>query len=1112
MDIRHYIVRTFQLLLLTYALILSGCSAGVQDSSTSNNSLDNSPPPPTDNNATPSSTESNTTPILGQANLSKIADPEDYGPFNDYALRAKTSYDGVVENQPLTLDSASEFLTQALLGHTRGPYIGFEPNQRELHWVGMTRHSLFRLPLVEIERARATMPLPGTYHCGLEGNKNGTMVVSNNVTYEENSLERWRFEIDYDNCAYSYDSYYTGKLLVEYVRGTGVFKDVYIAYDNISITNAKGKYQITGAASLLNPAACKLEGKKRYYVTIKNMLNSDTLLYANFSTAIDKNGPDCTFSTLKPNYFEGKVFNGRYGTVSVETNQALPFNLETRFGHQKTINTHVGMVTIESGDDNIQFTIDRHPERELLIDHHDYVSEVTLALNFPSTGIEKTFTQLATHFQYGGFSNLKDNDEDGMLDGWEMANGLNDVDPGDAGSDIDGDSVSALMEYLYLGDPNQFQVRGAVLDRKVELTDRTGPDQTKIKLNLSEGSANHGYKAKDVTYKVTVTASVSGTWSDVTGFCAIEAANNSVICEQHPGPHANSHNFSFIPDVDGTTVFNASSDVPVNDAITTNNADTLSVEFLRPNNISMLEPEPDLNIRPDPVIEPDFNIEPATNIEPEPNIEPDTTVPSDLNSVDPIQLSNNYMLQSEASLIIEPDAIVPLKLNIEEQSVDTLSEFHVTITHPPQISIVSAELEGLPHEFLSTDSCDIQSALTTVTCITRNTLFNHPTSIALEVKTTEIGKFDIHFKLAPAIHETDLSDNEFTTTILSERSTAALQSLIDNANFGDTVVLPAGEFVGELSLRRKPLTVVGADAENPTILRTAGKYKKGLFDIADNSTIRNIHFKVNSWPIEYTSGNNLTIENNVFTSDDGDQGNQSFSLINSGYGDRRDASYRFVNNRVINFGAEGKLACSSLLPIAGWRNVYVERNIFAGNNCIAVFDGEHAEGTYDENAYIGNNTFVDVPKLFSHRIHPLSLSGVTPYVFNMTFENNILQNVDVIFSDSTLYMFNEVNAYFTSASNLHFGNDRTTTTAPSMLAIGKAFVASLDLSADPLFTDALAGDYTLSSASPAIDTGTVPTMNYMGAGFNGEPVYVDGSGDGVALPDIGMFEYLPSEP
>jgi len=76
-----------------------------------------------------------------------------------------------------------------------------------------------------------------------------------------------------------------------------------------------------------------------------------------------------------------------------------------------------------------------------------------------------------------------------------------------------------------------------------------------------------------------------------------------------------------------------------------------------------------------------------------------------------------------------------------------------------------------------------------------------------------------------------------------------------------------------------------------------------------------------------------------------------------------------------------------------------------------------------------------------------------------------------------------------------------------MLLTGKAFVASPDLSADPLFTDEFAFDYTLSSASPAIDAGTMPTIDSTGTGFNGEPVYVDGNGDGIAAPDIGMFEY-----
>jgi hypothetical protein len=49
-----------------------------------------------------------------------------------------------------------------------------------------------------------------------------------------------------------------------------------------------------------------------------------------------------------------------------------------------------------------------------------------------------------------------DLDDDGMPDVWEAAYGFNSSNPGDAGSDFDGDGVSNLQEYLNASDPTDY--------------------------------------------------------------------------------------------------------------------------------------------------------------------------------------------------------------------------------------------------------------------------------------------------------------------------------------------------------------------------------------------------------------------------------------------------------------------------------------------------------------------------------------------------------------------------------------------------------------------------------------------------------------------------------
>jgi parallel beta-helix repeat protein len=64
-----------------------------------------------------------------------------------------------------------------------------------------------------------------------------------------------------------------------------------------------------------------------------------------------------------------------------------------------------------------------------------------------------------------------------------------------------------------------------------------------------------------------------------------------------------------------------------------------------------------------------------------------------------------------------------------------------------------------------------------------------------------------------------------------------------------------------------------------------------------------------------------------------------------------------------------------------------------------------------------------------------------------------------------------------------------------------------NISADPLFTGAAAGNYRLTGASPAIDAGDNAAPNLPATDLAGSPRIVDGNGDDVATVDMGAYEY-----
>jgi len=62
-----------------------------------------------------------------------------------------------------------------------------------------------------------------------------------------------------------------------------------------------------------------------------------------------------------------------------------------------------------------------------------------------------------------------------------------------------------------------------------------------------------------------------------------------------------------------------------------------------------------------------------------------------------------------------------------------------------------------------------------------------------------------------------------------------------------------------------------------------------------------------------------------------------------------------------------------------------------------------------------------------------------------------------------------------------------------------------NISADPLFTGK--ANFHLKAASPAVDAGDNSASNLPPLDLNGKPRIVDGNGDGIAVIDMGVYEF-----
>jgi hypothetical protein len=106
-----------------------------------------------------------------------------------------------------------------------------------------------------------------------------------------------------------------------------------------------------------------------------------------------------------------------------------------------------------------------------------------------------------------------DADGDGIPNGYELANGLDPLDPGDANLDNDGDGMSNLQEYLAGTDPNDsasyFHITSLVRTNghDVGVTWMTGTGKT----NALQATAGGSYATNNFTDIFTVTNTVGST-------------------------------------------------------------------------------------------------------------------------------------------------------------------------------------------------------------------------------------------------------------------------------------------------------------------------------------------------------------------------------------------------------------------------------------------------------------------------------------------------------------------------------------------------------------------------------------------------------------------------
>ena len=339
-----------------------------------------------------------------------------------------------------------------------------------------------------------------------------------------------------------------------------------------------------------------------------------------------------------------------------------------------------------------------------------------------------------------------------------------------------------------------------------------------------------------------------------------------------------------------------------------------------------------------------------------------------------------------------------------------------------------------------------------------------PPTITLVVMPTAEGLITNTAAVTSSSFDPDPSNNNASSTTTVGQPAAGIQGLIDAAAPGAVVNVPPGIYAGGLDFKGKAITLQSTSGPASTFINggSGTAVQMGPGGVLRGFTIAGAQGVA-------VSGSGSLITGNVF------EGTMSEAV----YGNNASP---IVERNLIRNVTCGDSSISGTIVFVNVSSPVIDNNVFASNQCRGV----NLTLPTGNTPQVINNTFIG--NAAAIRVDRRVPQGTQIYRNNLLVQNGI--GLEVEFgteADNPLW-----------ENNVVFGNTMDYQGTSSKTGVNG------NISADPLFVDAAAGDYHLQSGSPAVDAGSAtgaPSIDYEGAA---RPA--DGNGDGSALVDIGAFE------
>ena len=333
-----------------------------------------------------------------------------------------------------------------------------------------------------------------------------------------------------------------------------------------------------------------------------------------------------------------------------------------------------------------------------------------------------------------------------------------------------------------------------------------------------------------------------------------------------------------------------------------------------------------------------------------------------------------------------------------------------------------------------------------------------------------------------------------------------IQAALDNASTQvvDTILVSPGVYTESLVFKGKRVQLQ-CKRGLETIVRPNGSETVTFDDSETSDTVISGFTLTNSNPAIYVRFATPTITSNL--------------IINCGEGITvYFASPAIRRNRIIGGSGAGialaerlnqlsratssKRICNGITMNAAGSPL-ICNNVIQGNRNDGMILGNGSDATIIQNVVVGNGASGI----------SIAVGGIAPRVVNNTVVNNVgngIYTTSPSLIANNIVMGTKPILADTEGALIQHNNAYSSNGAGYTGVISDLTGVDGNISTVPLFRGFLTGDFHLVAGSPGLDIGTNNAPGLPAADFDGRPRIVDGDSDGVAVVDMGAFEYDPS--